>query len=242
VISSRSLNNNKLEMFCVFYVDMESSTYNTACLRPEDYSVYYAAFYDTLSDIARKFGGRVIKHVGDALLIYFPATSDPTNVVAFKSALDCGLAMLEAQSPLNCAFKEENLPSVCYRISADYGRMERIETRSSPTLDWIGPSMNMVAKMNRLARTNTMVVGGDLHQILSKLSLQEYVFDFAGELSIGIKQKYSVYSISRRDSSDINSDQKMNDATSAIVRITRNGKPEPAVTVGGFPNIVIVHD
>ncbi|MGI0048167.1 MAG: response regulator, partial [Nitrososphaera sp.] len=207
-----------------------------------DYSVYYAAFYDTLSDIARKFGGRVIKHVGDALIIYFPATSDPTNAKAFRSTLDCGMAMLEAQVALNSAFEEEHLPSLCYRISADYGRMEPIETRTSPTLDWIGPSMNMAAKMNRIARTNTMVVGGDLHQILSKLSLQEYFFDFAGELSIGIKQKYSIYSVSRGDISDVGSMQNINDGTSTVVRFPWNGRPEPAATVGSLPNIVIVDD
>src|SRR5207244_12786518 len=110
-------------MFCVFYVDMESSTYNTACLRPEDYSVYYAAFYDNLSEIATKFGGRVIKHVGDALIIYFPATSDTANREAFKSMLECAMAMLEARCAINNAYREENLHTLSYRISAYYGRM-----------------------------------------------------------------------------------------------------------------------
>jgi class 3 adenylate cyclase/CheY-like chemotaxis protein len=192
------MNNTKLEMFCVFYVDMESSTYNTARLRPEDYSMYYAAFYDTLSDIARKYGGRVIKHVGDALIIYFPATSDPSDRLAFRSTLDSGIAMLEAQNSISIAFEQENLPPLSYRISGDYGRMEPIETLTSPSIDWIGPSMNMVAKMNKLARSNTMVVGGDLHQICSKFSFPDYIFDFAGELNIGIKQKYPVYSVVRK--------------------------------------------
>jgi class 3 adenylate cyclase/ActR/RegA family two-component response regulator len=235
--------NGKVEMFCVYYVDMESSTYNTACLRPEDYSVYYAAFYDTLSDIAGKFDGRVIKHVGDALIIYFPATSDPTNGMAFKSTLDCGMAMLEAQGPLNSAFQEENLPSLSYRISADYGRMEPIETQSSASLDWIGPSMNMVAKMNRLARTNSMVIGGDLHQILSKLSFQEYVFDFAGELNIGIKQKYPVYSITRRkQASAIISSNETDNFRTPTIRLAKNGGTESTTTGAELPNVVIVDD
>lgn len=237
------MNDNKLEMFCVFYVDMESSTYNTACLRPEDYSVYYAAFYDTLSDIARKFGGRVIKHVGDALIIYFPATSDPSDAVAFKSILDCGMAMFEAQAALNIAFQEENLPPLCYRISADYGRMEPIETQTSPTLDWIGPSMNMVAKMNRLARTNTMVVGSDLHRIISKLSFQEYVLEFKGELNIGVKQKYPVFSVSRRRMHGVLSSDITGSIVPPKVHLAINGIPtEDAIRVSAVPNVVIVDD
>jgi CheY-like chemotaxis protein len=233
-------------MFCVFYVDMESSTYNTACLRPEDYSVYYATFYDTLSDMARKFGGRVIKHVGDAMIIYFPATSDPSNREAFRSTLDCATAMLEAQSSISNAFEQENLPPVSYRISADYGRMEPIETPTSPSIDWIGPSMNMVAKMNRLARTNSMVVGADLHQILSRFSFQEYVFDMAAELDIGIKQKYTVYSVIRRKCNHstivIVGGVTENIVTQPVFHMGKNGRAAEAIGNNTVPNIVIVDD
>src|SRR5687767_8323055 len=109
-------NSTQLEMFCVLYVDMKGSTYTAARLKPEDYSVYYTAFYDILSDIAGKFGGRVIKHVGDALIIYFPATSDPANREAFKLMLDCAMAMLETRCTINDAYREKNLPSLSYRI------------------------------------------------------------------------------------------------------------------------------
>lgn len=242
-MKSRSALNNKIEMFCVFYVDMESSTFNTAYLRPEDYSIYYSTFYDTLSDIARKFGGRVIKHVGDALIIYFPATSDPTNAPAFKATLDCGMAMLEAQCALNSAFQEEKLPPLCYRISADYGRMEPIETTTSPTLDWIGPSMNMVAKMNRLAGTNSMVIGGDLHQILSKFSFQDYLLNLAGELNIGIRQKYPIFSAARRSNAGIISSEAVYHIALPVVHLSRNDKASERAAIDAMlPNIVIVDD
>ncbi len=242
MIANSSMN-TKLEMFCVFYVDMESSTLNTACLRPEDYSVYYAAFYDTLSDIARKFGGRVIKHVGDALIIYFPATSNPTNIAAFKSILDCGMVMLEARCAINSAFQEENLPPLSYRLSADYGRMEPIETETSPILDWIGPSMNMVAKMNRLARTNTLVVGGDLHQILSKFSFQEYLLELVGELNIGIKQKYPVFSVARSGYNDgIIPSNMIDNVAPSVVHLVKNGRAGEVDASKRLPNIVIVDD
>lgn len=83
VIRSSSAS-TEFEMFCVMHVDIESSTYNIAHLSSENYTIYYTVFYDTLSDIASKFGGKVIKHIGDAMIIYFPATTDPTNRGAFN--------------------------------------------------------------------------------------------------------------------------------------------------------------
>lgn len=237
MISSEFMNGN-LEMFCVFYVDMESSTSMTAGLRPGAYAFYYTAFYDTLSNIAQRHGGRVIKHIGDGLIIYFPATSDPTNAEAFKSTLNCGMEMLEAQAAMSRAFQEEDLPPLHYRISADYGRMEQIKTATSPTPDWIGPSMNMAAKMNRMADSNSMVIGGDLHQIITKLAIHEYLFGFAGELNIGIKQKYPVYSVVKKDGKTGANDRDK--GIEKIVQTSKEGKmPEGSAR---YANVLIVDD
>lgn len=221
---------------------MESSTYNAACLSPEDYTRYYTVFYDSLSDIASRFGGRVIKYVGDALIIYFPATSDPSNRDSFESILDCATAMLDIRSTINDMFRQENLPSISYRISADYGRMACVENEKSKVPDWIGPSMNMVAKMNRTAQANTLVIGGDLHQVLSRLSLQEYGFEHAGELNIGIRQKYPVYSVSRKRSPGVVSGDSVKTiaCTTPNNRLNSNSKGGPGA--GGLANVLIVDD
>jgi two-component system, OmpR family, response regulator ChvI len=234
MMTSNESSDTKLEMFCVFYIDMESSTYNTAHLCPKDYAAYYTVFYDTISNVATRFGGRVIKHVGDAVILYFPATFDPTDRYAFKSTLDCAMTILGIRCQINKVFHEENLPPLSYRISADYGRMEPVETETSPVLDWIGPSMNMVTKMNRFAPPNTMVAGGDLHQLLSRFSYPEYHQELVGELNIGIRQKYPVYSVTSRKLREVI------DNPSTIVHLSRNsnsGGPDPLTT---FPNVVIV--
>jgi CheY-like chemotaxis protein len=211
---------------------MVSSTYNMANLRDEEYAAYYKAFYDVLASIARSFDGKVIKYVGDALLIYFPATSDPTDRMAFKQLLDCGMTMIGARCSINNELHAENLPSMSYRISADYGKMEYVETGTFQVPDWISPSMNMVAKINRVASENSMVVGGDLHQVLSKFSFREYAFSLADELDIGIKQKYPVYAVACADRSipDINK------------RITSSIHVSTAGTGTSLQNIVIVDD
>lgn len=227
-----TLKTTNSEMFCIFYVDMVSSTYNVAHLRDSNYAAYYKVFYDALSSIATKFDGRVIKYVGDALLIYFPATSDPTDAVAFRRLLDCGMAMIGARHDINNALRMANLPPMSYRISADYGRMEYMETETLQAPDWISPSMNMVAKINHVAPENSMVVGGDLHQILSRFFIKEYEFNLASELDIGIKQKYPIYSVACTDRS--------------VSDFCKGAIPPIHVSTGGngnsHHNIVIVDD
>lgn len=215
----------------MFHVDMVSSTYKMARLRDENYSQYYKVFYDVLSAIAIKFDGRVIKFVGDGLLIYFPSTSDPTDRAAFRRLLDCGMAMIGARFSINDALSAESLPPMSYRISADYGKMEYVETGTLQVPDWISPSMNMVVKINRVASENSMVIGGDLHQILSKFFSKEYAFQLVSEADIGIKERYPIYSVaSIRDASDIYK------SVMPCIQVSS------ARTRGSLPNIVIVDD
>jgi class 3 adenylate cyclase len=229
-----STENAQLEMFCVLYVDMKGSTYATTRLHPEDYALYYATFYDILSDLACKFGGKVIKHVGDALIICFPATSDPSNREAFKTMLDCGMTMLEARCTINNAYCEKNLPPLSYRISVDYGRMESVETTTSLTPDWIGPPMNLVAKMNHLATENVIVIGGDLHQILLRFSFEDFHFEPIAELDVGIKQQYPVYSVARRDRI-----MTKVELPPILARKGKQGAPSGSIS---RPNVLIVDD
>lgn len=219
-------------MFGVVYVDMVRSTYNMANLRESEYAPYYKVFYEAISAIARKFEGRVLKYIGDALLIYFPTTSDPSDGAAFKQVLDCGMDMIGIRCGINEALHVKKLQPISFRISADYGKMEYIETDDLHSADWIGPSMNMVAKINRIARTNSMVVGGDLHQILTRHSFKEYDYNLAGELDIGMKQKYPVYSVlgTRKIISDVG------------IHVTQSFRHSESPAAGSCYKIVIVDD
>ena len=55
--------------------------------------------------------------------------------------------------------------------------------------------MNLCAKINNKAPPNSMVIGGDLHQVLKKLNSLEKQFQFEeiSEFSIGLKQRYPIH-------------------------------------------------
>ncbi len=82
-----------------------------------------------MAAIARSL--KVIKSIGDCLIFYFPRTSDPSNKSAFDQVFECCITMMDAHSPTNEKLHEEGWPSLSYRISADYGRVEITRSTTS---------------------------------------------------------------------------------------------------------------
>jgi class 3 adenylate cyclase/ActR/RegA family two-component response regulator len=187
--------------YCVCFVDMVNSSQITARIADGNkIKKYYEIFLNAMAALAKNFGAKVIKNVGDALLFYFPDTSDSENMTAFKEVLECCTAIIAAHEFINIRLEAEALPPVNYRISADYGRVEVATTVTSGAEDLFGPTVNMCAKINSQAEPNGIVIGGDLHEMMKRYSFKDYSFEEVGKkLPLGIKYPYPVYSVVRKD-------------------------------------------
>jgi class 3 adenylate cyclase len=153
--------------YCVCLVDMVNSSQITAKIADGNkIRKYYEIFLNAMAALAKNFGANVIKNIGDALLFYFPNTSNTENITAFKEVLECCTAIIAAHEFINMRLEAEALPSVSYRISADYGRVEVATTVTSGREDLFGPTVNMCAKINSQAEPNGIVIGGDLGNFL----------------------------------------------------------------------------
>jgi hypothetical protein len=84
-----------------------------------------------MAAISRNFGSKIIKNVGDCLILCYPRTSDTFNKSVFNDVLDCSITMIQARNTINQKLHEEGLPSLSYRISADYGRVEVVRSATS---------------------------------------------------------------------------------------------------------------
>ena len=182
---------------CVCIVDAVNSTMVTAMLEKEKVCKYYSVFLNAMACVASEFGAAVVKTVGDSLLYYFPETSNSTNMNAFVNSLECGLEMINARSIVNDKMSKYDLPPVSYRISADYGSVLTAKSIQSSIDDIFGPAVNMCAKMNHVAMPNSMIIGGDLHQIVKPLDC--YEFHSLGGLMSGLKFQYPVYSVTHHN-------------------------------------------
>lgn len=187
--------------YCVCFVDIVNSSQITARIADGNkIKKYYEIFLNAMAALAKNFGAKVIKNIGDALLFYFPDTSDSENMTAFKEVLECCTAIIAAHEFINIRLEAEALPPVSYRISADYGRVEVATTVTSGAEDLFGPTVNMCAKINSQAEPNGIVIGGDLHEIMKRYSFKDYSFEeVRKKLPLGIRYSYPVYSVVRKD-------------------------------------------
>ena len=182
--------------FCVCMLDIVNSTAITSSLAHEDkVREFYSLFVNSVSPAIAHFGGRVLKTGGDSMIYYFPNTSEVERIEGFRNVLECGISLLDLRSTINSLYKKEGIQPIGYRISADYGRLELAESKFSRDQDFFGPTMNLCAKINNKAPPNSMVIGGDLHQVVKKLHSLEKQFQFQeiSEFSIGLKQRYPIH-------------------------------------------------
>lgn len=184
--------NGGYKNYCVCIVDIVNSSKITASLSKEKVCKYYSIFLNSMAMIAKEFGGKVVKNVGDSLLYYFPYTSDSSDKHSFVDPLECSMAMIEAHGLINQKMHEEGLPPVNYRISADYGSVVTAKTVTSANEDVFGATVNICAKINHIAAPNSMVIGCDLFEIVK--SFDGYQFEPVAVYSSGFKLQYPVYS------------------------------------------------
>lgn len=185
------------QSYCVGLVDIVNSTQISASLSQPKLSKYYEIFLNSMAQIVEKFGGFVIKNIGDSLLFYFPDSSKSSNSYDFKNCLECGLAMIEEHENINKILKKEKLPPLNYRISADYGEVSIMKTNGSSNIDVFGTPVNMCTKINHGATKNSIVIGSDLYRTAKKLD--SYSYQMINSYSIGMKFVYPIYCVRRKN-------------------------------------------
>lgn len=190
--------------YCVCYVDLINSTvsvsrnYDSVKIRK-----YYSLFLNAMAAIARNFGAKIVKNAGDSIIFYFPDSLDSTSKDSWNDILECLVALIDARTIINNQAYNEGLPSISYRISADYGKVEVAKSLSSKSDDLFGPTMNMCAKINELAEPNTIVVGGDFYQVIRYLHLDGNYYNFIESALCTADSKFS-YSVYRLKVNKIN--------------------------------------
>ena len=177
--------------YCVGIVDIVSSTKIISKLSQKEGCIYYSVFLNTIGYIAQSHGAKVVKNIGDAILFYFP--KDSSNNL--QCTLECTTKMLEASEMINEIFQKRKMPKIQYRISLDYGPLMIAKYLTSSCKDIFGPTVNLCAKLNHIAKPNGLVVGSDMYQIVKKS--KQYKFIEIDGFQSALKQDYPVYLIEK---------------------------------------------
>ena len=181
--------------YCVGIVDMVNSTKISSQLSIEKTAKYYEIFLNTMARVLNRFGGMIIKNVGDSLLFYFPESSKGRKY-GYMTCLEGCLTMIESHDFVSQYAKKEGLPLINYRVSSDFGPVMIMNQNGTPGTDMIGPPLNMCTKINHIASNNEFVIGGDLYQVAKKLP--DYSFSPRGKYDLQSKYSYPVYSVCRK--------------------------------------------
>jgi len=175
--------------YCVGIVDVVNSTKIISKLSQEKACIYYSVFLNTIGYIAKSHGAKVVKNIGDAVLFYFPKDS----AKSLECALECTTKMLEASEMINQIFKKRKMPKIQYRVSLDYGPLMIAKCMTSSCKDIFGPTVNLCAKLNHIAKPNGLVIGSDMYQIVKKS--KQFGFTEVDEFKSAHKQDYPVYAV-----------------------------------------------
>ncbi|HSB49842.1 MAG TPA: cache domain-containing protein [Nitrosopumilaceae archaeon] len=183
------------ENCCVCIVDIIGSTITAKSLTEKKAGKFYEIFINSIADIVRKYNGKIVKNLGDALLFYFPI-KDKNNVKEFKNVIDCCLEICDSNAEINKKLATEELPGIAYRISSTYGEVSVASVSTSTVNDIFGETVNKCSKINRNAFPNTLVIGKCFYEKINTDT--DYKFLKITDELLFKDAEYEVYLVSRK--------------------------------------------
>ena len=199
---------------CVCFIEFQSSIDNTTIADDSsNIREYYSIIINSLSEIIKRYNGKIVKSLGDRLLCYFLNFSDLDNEKAVEEVIECGLEILEKREDMNKElFRENNLPPVeSYKISLDYGVVDLALAGDNYQIDIFGSAVNICSKINSsssLSAHNEIIIGNNFYRIIKSFSniLNKYNFINNGEFKVTENIGYPTYNIKRRDNTFLKND------------------------------------
>jgi CheY-like chemotaxis protein/class 3 adenylate cyclase len=216
---------------CVCFIDLVDSTKNTITMdNLEHIRIYYSKFINSISKIVKSHGGKVIKNMGDCLLLHFPKTSNNKNEEAFRDAIECGLKILDARYVVNQELSKQHLPPFSYRISMDFGKLDLALVGDYSQIDLFGSTINLCSKINSsLSNANQIIIGDNFYRILKSFSniSNNYNFINNGECKINETFGYSTYSIRKVNKLSIDDNNTINSLSKKLLTSDNEDFTEP---------------
>lgn len=246
IISEHSSSNDVLlesnsENFCVSLIDIIGSTRIVSTIdSSKNIRNFYETFLNSVASILKKYHAKIIKTVGDGIISYFPETIDSTNLSAFEDVVKCSFAQIEERSRINTTLLENNLPTISYRVSIDYGKVERTQIKGFDREDLFGSTVNFCSKINLYAPPNSIVIGNDLCQIMKSLKLisTPYKLEEMNSYYCGAgKFSYPLYLLSRINQTNMECTHPLNKSLDEIRKYVFNG-----IKSYRAPKILLVDD
>jgi class 3 adenylate cyclase len=173
----------------ILFCDLVGSVTLTSQLDPEEWRATVAGYQRVASEGIIRFGGEVMRYVGDGIMAFFgyPVAHDNDA----ERAARAGLAILDGVAKLNES--HHSRPNLTVRIGIDSGSVV-VGTGAGQAVDAFGDAANIAARVQAGAEPDTVVVTGATHRLISGLFVVE---DQGAQTLKGITQPVPLYRVVR---------------------------------------------
>jgi class 3 adenylate cyclase len=165
----------KLDM-SVLYVDLVGSTTMTLELPAEKIAIIVSSFSQEMAAVIRQHHGYVLKFVGDAVIGYF--VTGESGLLATDNAVSCAKSMISViQKGINPILNQYDYPDLMVKIGVDFGQNIVVRYGSNKEqshVDLMGPTMNIAAKIQNMAKPNQILIGNDVFEKIHPESQKEF--------------------------------------------------------------------
>ncbi len=212
----------------VMFADLSGFTTLSSELDAEDMHALLNEFFGKVDSVVEKYGGRIDKHIGDAVMAVFGAPISHTNDTerAARAALDIHTAVKTLTRPLTC------------HIGIASGQVIASTTGSQAHTEYTvtGDGVNLASRLTDISSPGETLVSHDIQRALGPLFIGESV----GVQAIkGLKDDVEVWRLDRlaqnirtRRHRFVGREREMSLFAATFERCQRHGKGEVHIILG----------
>jgi len=158
---------NSKNQHVIMYAYLIRSTNTSMTLPIEKAVTIIRSFSYEMSSIVQSYAGYVLKYVGDAVIAFFP--SGYNKLLACDKAVRCAKSMITViKNGINPILNKYDYPELRVKIGISEGESLIVPYGhdKSSTIDILGYSMSISAKITSLTVPNTITIGDNVYSVL----------------------------------------------------------------------------
>ena len=138
----------------LWYADLRDFTALSEALPPPRLLDLLNAYFELVAAAVTPRGGEILRFMGDAMLIVFPAASEGDAGAACRAALEAALDAFGRAERLNERRRLEGCPEIRFGVGLNAGKVVYGNVGAPDRLDFtvIGPAVNRAARLESLTK------------------------------------------------------------------------------------------
>jgi class 3 adenylate cyclase len=172
----------------ILFCDLVGSVRLAAQVDPEEWRATVASYQRFASEAITRFGGEVMRYVGDGIMAFFGYPIAHDNDA--ERGVRAGLAILDATVRLN---EQPAHPKLAVRIGIDSGRVV-VGTSTGNAIDAFGDAANIAARVQAAAEPGSVMISEATQRLVAGLFIVE---DRGAHPLKGVPQPVRLYNVIR---------------------------------------------